>query len=123
LDQDAGAERQPPDGVAFAGQAFLQEDKAAEALPYLKRAVGADRLRGEPMHSWRTRKLRQGSTDEAIQHAERALELGHGKRKRSTVSRGSFGEARGEGPGHRGAAVLCERNILLMPGSRNNWRI
>ncbi len=61
------------------GKAFLQEDKAAEALPYLKRAVGAGPT------SWRAyafladAELRQGSTDEAIQHAERALELGHGQ--------------------------------------------
>jgi tetratricopeptide (TPR) repeat protein len=61
------------------GKAYLQEDKAAEALPYLKRAVEAGPT------SWRAHafladaELRQGLTDDAIQHAERALELGHGQ--------------------------------------------
>ena len=57
---------------------LLREKKAAEALPLLKRATEA-----EPS-SWRYHALLsqafllQGSLDEAIQHAERALELGHG---------------------------------------------
>ena len=61
------------------GKAYLQDDKAAEAVPYLKRAVEAGPT------SWRAyafladAELRQGLTDEAIQHAERALELGHGQ--------------------------------------------
>jgi tetratricopeptide (TPR) repeat protein len=61
------------------GKVYLQEDKAAEALPYLKRAVEAGPT------SWRAHafladaELRQGSTDEAVQHAERALDLGHGQ--------------------------------------------
>jgi tetratricopeptide (TPR) repeat protein len=61
------------------GKAYLQDGKAAEALPYLKRAVEAGPT------SWRAyafladAELRQGSTDDAIQHAERALELGHGQ--------------------------------------------
>jgi tetratricopeptide (TPR) repeat protein len=61
------------------GKVYLQEDKSAEALPYLKRAVEAGPT------SWRAHafladaELRQGSTDEAVQHAERALDLGHGQ--------------------------------------------
>ena len=61
------------------GKAYLQDDKAAEALPYLRRAVEAGPT------SWRAyafladAELHQGSTDDAIQHAERALELGHGQ--------------------------------------------
>jgi tetratricopeptide (TPR) repeat protein len=55
---------------------LMRENKAGEALPLLNRAVGA-----EPS-SWRahamlaTAELKQGSTREAIQEAERALELG-----------------------------------------------
>jgi Tfp pilus assembly protein PilF len=58
-------------------QALLDENKAGEALPYLKRAVHT-----EPT-SWRAHAvyadayLRQGSADEAVKQAERALELGH----------------------------------------------
>jgi tetratricopeptide (TPR) repeat protein len=61
------------------GEAFLHENKAAEALPYLERAVEA-----EPT-SWRAyallanAEMHEGSTNEAIQNAERALELGHGQ--------------------------------------------
>ncbi len=61
------------------GGAYLKEDKASEALPYLKRAVEAGPT------SWRAyafladAELRQGSADDAIQHAERALELGQGE--------------------------------------------
>jgi len=61
------------------GEAYLQEGKASEALPYLKRAAEAGPT------SWRAHafladaELRQGSPDDAIQHAERALELGHGQ--------------------------------------------
>jgi tetratricopeptide (TPR) repeat protein len=58
-------------------QVLMDENKAGEALPYLKRAV-----RAEPS-SWRAHAiyadayLRQGSADEAVKQAERALELGH----------------------------------------------
>jgi tetratricopeptide (TPR) repeat protein len=61
------------------GQTLLDENKSGEALPYLKRAV-----RAEPS-SWRAHAiyadacLRQGSQDEAVKQAERALELGHGQ--------------------------------------------
>ena len=61
------------------GEEYLHEDKADEALPYLKRAVEAGPT------SWRAyafladAELRQGSPDDAIRHAERALELGHGE--------------------------------------------
>jgi len=61
------------------GELYLQEKKAGEALAYLNRAVDA-----EPT-SWRAHayvaeaELRLGSTDEAIEHAERAMELGHGR--------------------------------------------
>jgi tetratricopeptide (TPR) repeat protein len=60
-------------------QAFLDENKAGEALPYLDRAV-----RAEPS-SWRAHAiyadayLRQGLPDEAVKQAERALELGRGQ--------------------------------------------
>jgi tetratricopeptide (TPR) repeat protein len=60
-------------------QALLDENKPGEALPYLDRAV-----RAEPS-SWRAHAiyadayLRQGSPDEAVQQAERALELSHGQ--------------------------------------------
>jgi tetratricopeptide (TPR) repeat protein len=61
------------------GEAYLREDKASEALLYLKRAVEAGPT------SWRAyafladAELQQGATDDAIQHAERALGLGHGQ--------------------------------------------
>jgi tetratricopeptide (TPR) repeat protein len=57
---------------------LLREKKPAEALPLLQRATEA-----EPS-SWRSHALLarafllQGSLDEAVQQAERALELGHG---------------------------------------------
>ncbi|MGB7284940.1 MAG: tetratricopeptide repeat protein [Candidatus Acidiferrum sp.] len=56
---------------------LLHENKPAEATPYLKRAVDA-----EPS-SWRAHALLseasvlQGQNDDAIKHAERAIELGH----------------------------------------------
>lgn len=58
---------------------LLKENKPDLALPYLKRAE-----RAEPT-SWRAHALsaeaylRQGSAEESIREAERALELGHGK--------------------------------------------
>ena len=60
-------------------QALLRENKVNEALPYLNRAVEV-----EPF-SWRAHAisaeayLRQGSTEEAVGQAERALALGHGQ--------------------------------------------
>ncbi len=60
------------------GQALVDEEKLGEALPYLERAVQA-----EPSY-WRAHAiyadlyLRQGLPEEAVKHAERALELGHG---------------------------------------------
>ena len=60
-------------------QLLLREKKTAEALPLLKRAMEV-----EPS-SWRSHALLcealllQGSRYEAIQQAERALELGHGQ--------------------------------------------
>jgi tetratricopeptide (TPR) repeat protein len=59
------------------GEILVHEDKPAEALTYLNRAVEAD------PSSWRTHAIladayfRNGAPDEAIKHAERALELGH----------------------------------------------
>jgi len=61
------------------GGALMRENKSAEAAQYLNRAVEA-----EPA-SWRAHAvladacLRQGLLDESIEHAERALELGHGQ--------------------------------------------
>ena len=60
------------------GELLLREKKTEEAFPLLKRAAEA-----EPS-SWRSHALlchallMQGSLDEAIEQAERALELGHG---------------------------------------------
>ena len=60
-------------------QALLDENKPGDALAYLDRAV-----RAEPF-SWRAHAiyadayLRQGSPDEAVKEAERALELGRGQ--------------------------------------------
>jgi Tetratricopeptide repeat len=56
----------------------VDEGKLSEAMPYLERAVQA-----EPFY-WRAHAvyadlyLRQGLPEEAVQHAERALELSHG---------------------------------------------
>jgi tetratricopeptide (TPR) repeat protein len=61
------------------GIALLRENKPVDAEPYLKGAVQA-----EPS-SWRAHALladaclQQGALDEAIAHAERAVELGHGQ--------------------------------------------
>src|SRR5580704_18789995 len=61
------------------GEELLHEHKAADALPYLKRAVEAEPTAWRAQAFLADAELRQGATDEAIQHAERALELGHGK--------------------------------------------
>lgn len=59
------------------GQDLLHENKPADALPYLQRAVNV-----EP-ESWRAQALLseacvlQGLNDEAAQHAQRAIDLGH----------------------------------------------
>src|SRR6266403_1142395 len=61
------------------GGALMRENKSAEAAQYLNRAVEA-----EPA-SWRAHAvladacLRQGLLDESVEHAERAIELGHGQ--------------------------------------------
>ena len=61
------------------GEILLHENKPVEALTYLDRAAEADPA------SWRTHAiladayLRKGSAEDAIKHAERALELGHGQ--------------------------------------------
>jgi tetratricopeptide (TPR) repeat protein len=61
------------------GEVLLHENKTDEALSYLNRAVE------EQPSSWRAHAIladayeRKGSPDEAIKHAERALELGHGQ--------------------------------------------
>ena len=61
------------------GELYLQENRATDALPYLKQAVDA-----EPT-SWRAHafvaeaEFREGSIEDAIEHAERAMELGHGQ--------------------------------------------
>ena len=59
------------------GQDFLHDSKPGDALPYLARAADV-----EPT-AWRAQALLaqayvlQGMSDEAVQHAQRALELGH----------------------------------------------
>jgi len=59
------------------GEALLREDKTSDAVEYLDRAEKLD-----PPY-WGTQavlaelSLRNGATDEAIHHAERAIELGH----------------------------------------------
>jgi tetratricopeptide (TPR) repeat protein len=61
------------------GELFLQENKPTDALPYLKQAVDA-----EPT-SWRAHafvaeaEFREGLIEDAIEHAERAMDLGHGQ--------------------------------------------
>jgi tetratricopeptide (TPR) repeat protein len=58
-------------------QGLLQQRKAAEAMPYLARALDAEPL------SWRAHgmmaqaDLSQGHHDDAVKEAERAMELGH----------------------------------------------
>ena len=58
-------------------QGFLAEQKSVEAMPYLNRALAV-----EPS-SWRAHALLaeadylEGNRDEAMKHAERALDLGH----------------------------------------------
>ncbi|MFI5059680.1 MAG: tetratricopeptide repeat protein [Candidatus Acidiferrales bacterium] len=60
-------------------EALLGENKASEAVEYLDRASKID------PSCWRTQavlaeaSLRTGSTGEAVRHAERAIELGHGE--------------------------------------------
>ncbi len=61
------------------GEALLGENKASEAAEYLERAANID-----PSY-WRTQallaevSLRTGSAAEAVQHSERAIELGRGE--------------------------------------------
>jgi tetratricopeptide (TPR) repeat protein len=65
--------------VVSMSEALLIENKASEAAEYLDRAAKID-----PSY-WRTQavlaevSLRTGSTREAVRHAERAIELGHGE--------------------------------------------
>jgi tetratricopeptide (TPR) repeat protein len=60
-------------------EALLNEDKDSEAMEYLDRAAKTD-----PFY-WRTQAvlaevyLRTGSTSEAVEHAKRAIEMGHGE--------------------------------------------
>jgi len=59
------------------GQDLVQQKKAADAMPYLTRAVDVAPT------SWRAHSLlaqadvTQGQQEEAVKHAERAIELGH----------------------------------------------
>jgi tetratricopeptide (TPR) repeat protein len=59
------------------GQDFLHDNKPAEAAPYLTRATEVDPT------SWRAQALLaeasvlQGKADDAVEHAQRAIELGH----------------------------------------------
>jgi hypothetical protein len=61
------------------GEALLNENKATEAMEYLDRAAKVD-----PLY-WRTEavlaeaSMRAGSASEAVQHAKKAIELGHGE--------------------------------------------
>ena len=65
--------------IVSMGEALLGENKASEAAEYLERAANID-----PSY-WRTQallaevSLRTGSPAEAVQHAERAIELGQGE--------------------------------------------
>ena len=95
------------------GQAYLKEDKTAEALLYLKRAVEVAPT------SWRAyafladAELRQGSTDDAIQHAERALELGHSQAENVRPFLAGALARRGE---KDGAIVLLQSYLKDHPG-------
>src|SRR5258708_11495030 len=60
------------------GQALVDEEKLDEALPYLERAVQAEPSFWRAHAIYADLYLRQGLPEEAVKHAERALELSHG---------------------------------------------
>ncbi len=60
------------------GQSLVDENKLGEALPYLERAVQAEPSFWRAHAIYADLYLRQGFPEEAVKHAERALELGHG---------------------------------------------
>src|SRR5712692_8439635 len=60
------------------GQSLVDENKLGEALPYLERAVQAEPSFWRAHAIYADLYLRQGFPEEAVKHAERALQLGHG---------------------------------------------
>jgi tetratricopeptide (TPR) repeat protein len=61
------------------GELYLQENKAAAALPYLNHAVNAEPANWRAHAFLAQAEFLQGSVDEVIEHAQRALELGHNR--------------------------------------------
>ena len=60
-------------------EALLHENRSNDAIPYLERAVKAQPTAWRPHALYAEAYLRQGMNEEAVQHARRAQELGHGK--------------------------------------------
>ena len=58
---------------------LLQENRAAEAVPYLERAEKIEPTAWRPQALYAEAYLKEGKNDEAVQHARRAQELGHAK--------------------------------------------
>jgi len=97
------------------GQDLLHENKPAEAMPYLKRAVEAD------PSAWRAHALLaealvlQHQNDEAIKEAERAVQLGH---ERAAVVQPLLARAlaaRGENGDRDEALKLLEAYVQAHP--------
>ena len=64
-------------GLLSLAQALVDENRPAEALPYLERAAEAEPFSWRPYALSAHAYLRQGSAEQAAKQAERALELGH----------------------------------------------
>jgi tetratricopeptide (TPR) repeat protein len=94
---------------------LLQQTKPADALPYLNRAVEA-----EPS-SWRAHALLaeafllRGSNDEAITHAERAIELGHERAASVQPVLDRARAAHGQEPEMHGAVRVLQEYVQAHP--------
>jgi tetratricopeptide (TPR) repeat protein len=97
-------------------QGLLQEHKAAEAVPYLNRALD------EEPSSWRAHTLLaqacllQGMREDAIKHAERAMELGH---ERAASVQPLLARALAEGGDRAHAIQILQGYLQSYPADAN----
>lgn len=83
---------------------LLQENHAAEAVPYLERAEKIEPTAWRAQALYAEAYLKEGKNDEAVQHARRAQELGHTK---AAIVEPILAEAlRRQGNDEQAAAVL-----------------
>ncbi len=85
-------------------EALLQENRAAEAVPFVERADKAEPTAWRPQALYAEAYLKQGKNEEAVQHARRAQELGH--TKASVVEPILAAALRNQGNDEQAAAIL-----------------